>query len=870
MKVSVLWTKVWLLAVLGTTTTVVQSGAGTPAAAPEVLTFEHHVRPVFKAMCFHCHGQEDEKRGGLDLRLVGLMQSGGDSGPVIVPGDAKLSLVWQRIESDEMPEGSVKLTSEQKAVIKNWIDGGAQTARPEPENLEVPRFSFEELGHWAFQPVKRPAVPQPQGYPVMTPVDGFIAERLSEHGVSFSPLADRRTLCRRVSFDLTGLPPTVEEVNAFVNDASPDAYLKFINRLLASPQFGVRWGRHWLDVAGFAESNGEGAEDTLRGHAWRYRDYVIDAFNTNKPVDEFIREQLAGDEMLGGEIDIENERHVELLTATGFLRMGPDPTQRRNELADRNQVVTDAVRVISSAIVGLTVHCAQCHDHKYEPIGIDDYYRFRAIFDPVFPLDNWQQPEDRLLDMTVAEVCAEFDQIEAEAKAKEDDLNARRDAFAAKIQQEKLAAVPEGQREAVRVAVSVPRGDRTPQQQVLLDQHPMVRSVKHIVNLLIEYDSETYKKFKQEEEEVSSIRERRPPRRMIMATTELPGIVPKSAVFFRGNPQSPGDTVEPDELSILSCTERNITLPNDDETLPTTGRRTAYAQHLTDGTHPLTARVFVNRVWMHHMGRGLVATPGDFGIFGARPSHPELLDWLADDFVRHGWDQKRLHRIIMLSTTYQQQSTRTPQLETVDPENALYGRMNLRRLEAEAIRDSILAVCGQIDLTLGGASVSVNANDEGKAVVGGAARDAMRRSVFIQVQRNLPLNTLATFDQPVMDPNCEFRQLSTVATQSLWFLNDSLIVQHAEDLAKLLIALDENAPGERMRRLYERLFAANITEKQRKMCQEFLARQTEWFRNDPDPSWQKVLEQSPGQAERRAFASLCQTLLASNRFLYVD
>jgi hypothetical protein len=874
MKSGIAWTTACLLATLGLVTA--RGETDSPSSAPKraspvsSLTFEQHVRPVFKAMCFHCHGEDDKKNGNLDLRLVRLMQAGGDSGPAIVPGDVASSLLWQRIESDEMPEGSKKLSSEQKSLVKSWIDSGALTARPEPENVEAARFTVEELEHWAFQLVKKPVMPRPEGYALSTPVDGFIARRLAERGVPFSRAANRRTLIRRITFDLTGIPPTPEEVDAFLEDSSPDVYPKLVDRLLTSPQFGVRWGRHWLDVAGFAESNGGSVHDTPRPHAWRYRNYVIDTFNANKPIDAFIREQLAGDEMIEGDLDFNNPRHLELLTATGFLRMAPDPTQQRNELADRNMATAQAVEVISSTLLGLTVSCAQCHDHKYDPIGIDDYYGFRAVFDPVFALDNWQQPDTQLVDMTTDETRARFNAIEAQAREKEEEIKARRRAHCEKILEKKLALVPEETRETVRAANLKPGGERTAEEVALLKQHPVVQPLSHIIGLLVEYDGAAFRKFQDELQGVAAIRATRPQMRVIMATRERPGVVPQSAVFFRGNPRSPKREVSPGELTVLKRSGREVRIPTNEENRPTTGRRTAYARQLTDGNHPLTARVFVNRVWMHHMGRGLVATPGDFGILGAHPSHPELLDWLADDFVRHGWDQKRLHRWIVLSTTYQQQSTRTAVLEAVDAENELLGRMHLRRLEAEAIRDAILSTSGQIDLTIGGASVPVIRDGAGKAVIGGSAGDSTRRSVFIQVQRNLPMNMLATFDQPAMDPNCKLRQPSTVATQSLWFLNDSLIVQHADNLTRLVYGVGDIAPEERVRQLYARLFTATISESEQQSCLEFLASQTEHFRLDPDAAWQEILKKSPEEAEQRAFASLCQTLLASNRFLYVD
>ena len=838
-------------------------------AAEAAPTFERDIRPILKVACFHCHGEDDERKGGLDVRLVRLMMEGGDSGSAITPGDLESSLLWEQIDSDEMPKGEKKLSSEQKKTIRQWIELGAKTARPEPYNVEDARFTEEELSHWAFQPVEDQPYPHSNSVTLNTPIDGFIAARLAEKGLVFSEPADRATLIRRVSFDLTGLPPSPEEVATFEDDPRPDAYPRLVSRLLASPEFGVRWGRHWLDVAGYSESDGGVDSDPKREYAWRYRDYVIEAFNQNKPVDQFIREQLAGDELIREPLDTYNSRHLEYLTATGFMRMAPDPTQSSNTLSDRNMAAAEAIQVISTTMLGLTVGCAQCHDHKYDPIGIDDYYRFRAVFDPVFPLKNWQQPNARLVDMTTEEVKAEAARIEANAKVIEDDLNRRRRELGSEIQELKLADVPDAVRDATRKAVLTKNKDRTDRQKELLDLYPMVKPVSNIVGLLVEYDGPSYRKFEKEQQKITAVRATKPALRKVMATMERPGVIPTSQIFFRGNPEAAKEEVQPNELMVLTRLGRDVSLPINDGTLPSTGRRLAYAKQLTDGSHPLTARVFVNRLWLHHIGRGLVASPNDFGLSGDRPSHPKLLDWLATDFVKHGWDQKRLHRMILLSRTFQQSSRRTPELDAIDPENILFGRANLRRLQAEEIRDAILSVTDNINHHLGGPSIPVTQNGEGKVVIGvqkirdgipvGANEDhpdAYRRSAFIEVQRSLPLNMLSTFDLPAMTPNCDLRRPTTVATQSLWFMNDSLMVGRGADLASHLHRHFETSQ-ERITALFIRLFAKPPSADQERACLEFLEEQKEV----------RVTEKT---GNHDALATLCQTLMASNRFLYID
>lgn len=822
------------------------------SAVGESLVFERDVRPILKVACFHCHGEDGETKGGLDVRLVRLMVAGGENGTALLPGDLDGSLLWQKISSDKMPKGEKKLHAEEKEIVRRWIEQGAKTARPEPERVEDARFTEEELGHWAFQPVATVTPPNGEAHPI----DGFVGTKLREKTLGFAEPASRRVMIRRVTFNLTGLPPTPDEVEAYVNDRKPRAYERLIDRLLNSEHYGVRWARHWLDTAGYAESDGNAFNDAKRPHAWRYRDYVIKAFNENKPINEFILEQLAGDELIEGEIDVDDPQHLELLAATGFLRMAPDTTQRSNSLTDRNAAVAASMQVVSSSMLGLTVGCAQCHDHKYDPIGIDDYYRFRAIFDPAFPLKSWQQPSARLIDMTTAAVRMERDRIEKEAQKEEAAWNQRREAHGAKILEQKLEVVPEELREKTREAVLTPAKDRSERQKELLELYPMVKPVSFILGLLVEYDGAAYRKFEEEKKKIGALRAKKPALRMVMATTEPKGELPVSRVFFRGNPQSPRDSVEPAELVALRQGRPEVQIPSKSEARRTSGRRLHYAKLLTDGRHPLTARVFVNRVWQHHFGRGLVATPGDFGLGGEKPSHPELLDWLAQDFIDHGWDLKRLHRLIAISKTYQQNSLRRPELEKIDPDNALLGRMSLRRLDAEAIRDSLLSVSGALQQKIGGPPSPVFANSEGKAVLGG---EKGRRSIFVEVQRRLPHNMLETFDQPPMTPNCEQRRQTTVATQALWFLNDAEILGHAKALAGLLSKNSEYR-SVRLNDLYLRLFATPPTGDELAKCERFLDRQA------------KLLKVADPKSDARlaALESLCQVLLASNRFLYLD
>ena len=860
---------------------------------PSSVHFERDVRPILKAHCFHCHGEEPELAGGLDLRLVHLMKMGGDSGTAIAPGQPAESLLVERIASGEMPPNGKRLSELDQATIVRWIESGAQTARPEPEDPAQAKFTEEELSHWAFQPPIKPRVPEfatnSESDEPVAAIDCFVGARLANEGLSFSSEADRATLIRRLKFDLHGLPPNQEELNAFLADDRPEAYERLVDRLLASPQYGVRWGRHWLDVVGYAESDGNLTNDQARPHAWHYRDYVVNALNRDKPYDQFLIEQLAGDELIEGELDGNNLRHVELISATGLLRMAPDVTQTDNTLMDRNLAVAEMLSVVGTGILGITVGCAQCHDHRYDPISIEDYYRLRAVFDPAFPLQQWKRPSERLVDLTDDASREAANKIEEQAVAMKADIDQRRREHCQSIQEREIAKVPEALQESIRIAANTKAAEQTDEQKELLDRYPTVRSIDWIVGQLVEYDRKAHDGFQEEEKKVAELRETKPLQRLIMTVSENREQVPVSKVFFRGSPESPTAEVKPSEITSLVSTRKHITVSELDEAVPrSTGRRLAYARQLTDGTHPTVARVMVNRVWLHHFGQGLVATPGDFGLIGEAPSHPELLDWLAVDFMEHGWSLKRLHKQILMTRTYRQSSIPSDQRVTeVDPANRLLSRASLRRVDAESLRDAILQVSGQLSLSLGGPSVPVTEDGEGKAVIGtqnrrnglfesvsDAGGEAYRRSVFIATLRSLPLNELQTFDLPDMTPNCQVRDSSTVAQQALFFMNDQFVVDASMKMAESLMAESLTAEGasqqEQIRTAFVRLFACQPSDEELQQCMEFVESQTKVLQASNDGEWKKQLTEQPELAARAALANLCQALLSSNRFLYVQ
>ncbi len=866
---------------------VVATPATTQPAAASPLYFETHVRPLLKAHCWQCHGEEEKPEAGLDLRLVRFMSKGGESGPAIAPGQPDASLIWKRVSADEMPPGKKKLSPQERSVLREWLAQGAKTARAEPEAVpaESP-WTDEERSHWAFQPVQRPPVPvvaRPEL--VASPVDAFLLKRLEagQDGTApaYSPPADRLTLLRRVHIDLHGLPPAPELVELWLADASPDAWEKLIDELLDSPRYGERWGRHWLDVAGYADSDGYTEVDPVRPWSFKYRDYVVSAFNDDKPFDRFVVEQLAGDELLAPPYQNLSRDQTDCLTATGFLRMGPDGTGGGvDQNVARNEVVAETIKITSTALLGVSVGCAQCHSHRYDPISQVDYYRFRALFEPAYDWKNWKPPAQRLVNLWSPADHEQAAAVDKEVAVLEGGRVKEFDKLVAEVYERELAKLDDELREAARDAKATKPEKRTDFQKQLLKDYPSLEVNHGTISLFdgprtVEI-STRYEKLKGE------ARAKRPKDDFVACLTEPPGHLPTTAVFYRGDINQPKQTVTPAELSVIGSSP--VEFPVDDPQLPTSGRRLAYARHLTNGRHPLLARVFVNRVWMHHFGRGLVATPADFGVLGDRPSHPELLDWLADEFVRGGWQLKRLHRLVVNSTAYRQSSLRTDALQLVDPDNRLLARMSVRRLEAEAIRDAILAVSGRLSDKLFGPAISVLPDADGQNIVGrgerdgngiligkqdGLGEDEFRRSVYVQVRRSMPLGMLEPFDLAGMAPNCERRTFSTVAPQSLLMMNNDFLVKQSEAFARRIEETSATEPAARIQRAWQLAYGRVPTEKESTRATEFLTLQTTYF----DEARAKLPEaERPKQTPpaTQALALLCQALLSSNAFLYVD
>ena len=860
---------------------------GVAVAAEPALTFEQHVRPILKTHCFRCHGEKKSPKGGLDLRLRRLMIVGGESGEAIRPGRRADSFLFERISEGEMPPGKKKLTTEEIDLIGRWIDGGAKTMRAEPKKLGAGlRITPEERSFWAFKPIERPLLPRiAQPELVRTSIDAFLLKKLQERRLSFSPEADRRTLIRRAYFDLWGLPPEPEDVARFIADDAPDAYERLIDRLLASPHYGERWGRHWLDVAGYADSEGYTNDDAIRPHAYKYRDWVIAALNDDKPLDEFIRQQLAGDEMVTPPHKNLSPGDVEKLIATGFLRMAADGTGSGgvDQAVARNETIADTIKIVSTSLLGLSVGCARCHNHRYDPISQVDYYRFRAIFAPAYDWKNWQSPKARRISLYTDQDRQKAAEIEKQAAKIDAQRTKQQQQYILRTFNSQLAKLAAELREPIRKARNTPDAKRTPQQKKLLKDHP---SVNVTAGSLYLYDRKAADDLKRMAAEAAKVRSTKPVEQFVRALTERPGSVPATHLFSRGDHTQPRETVLPGGLKVLASSESDA-LPTNDPALPTTGRRLAWARRITDAAHPLTTRVIVNRVWMRHFGRGIVATPGDFGALGERPTHPQLLDWLASDLMARGWRLKPLHRLIMTSAAYRQSSRRSGPLEKLDPDNRLLGRMSVRRLDAESIRDSVLAVAGTLNPRMAGAPVPVMEDEVGQFVIGienknGENRQVVnlplhgeefRRSVYVQARRSRPLAVLETFDLPVMAPNCTARTASTAAPQSLLLMNSRFVMQFADMFARRVRRDAGDSTTARIQRAWQLAFSRDATSEEVAAATVYLAEQAQLLAKTARASGsdKKDHDKKKGNdPQLRALAVLCQALLSSNEFLYVD
>ncbi len=734
------------------------SGGAEPSrpSADAVRFFEARVRPVLVENCFKCHADK-KQRGGLRLDSRASLLTGGDQGAALVPGKPEESLLIKAVRHEDelkMPPMK-KLTKEQVADLTQWVRMGApwpggEAAAAPPSKGEF-HISEQDRAHWAFQPVRRPAIPAVKDRQwASNPIDSFILAKLEAKGFVPNPPATKRELIRRAYYDLTGLPPTPSAVQAFVADESPCAWEHLIDRLLASPRYGEKWGRHWLDLVRFAETNSY-ERDGRKPNAWRYRDYVIRALNADKPYDRFLREQLAGDELPDGGLDG--------LIATGYYRLGiwdDEPTDREQARYDG---LDDIVATTGQVFLGLTVDCARCHDHKIDPIPQKDYYRLLSFFHNINHYRNGGPTDERSIG-SEAESKRAFEQ-------KCDELQAAVTAFETDFH--KLYEQIHG------------KGIQT---------SDLPRLIRAEGGKLL--GAERYQRYAEQRRELRELLRSKMGGDVALCVTEQGSHAPDTFVLVRGNPHVKGDKVEPAFPLILGGGQPVVsTLPPGAKT---TGRRLALANWIASPGNPLTARVMVNRVWQYHFGRGIVRSSSNLGLQGDRPTHPELLDWLAAEFIRRGWSLKALHRLILTSNAYRMSSRASDRALSLDPTNDLFWRFDMRRLTAEEIRDSILALSGTLSLKMYGPGVYTAIPREvmaGQSMPGSGwgqspFEEQCRRSVYVHVKRSLLTPILESFDVAETDRSTPVRFTTTQPTQALALLNGEFVSQHAGLFAKRL------------------------------------------------------------------------------------
>ncbi len=777
---------------------------------------------------------------------------------------------------------------------------GQEKDPPEPAKASV---APAEGPHWAFQKPRRPAVPAVQRRDwVRTPVDAFILARLERAGLQPAPPASRAALLRRVTVDLTGLPPTPAELDDFLNDPRPDAYARVVERLLDSPRYGECWAQHWLDVVRYAESNGyEG--DAERPHAWRYRDYVIRAFNDDKPYDRFVTEQLAGDLLWkdeGGRMRDERNSSLilppssfDLLVATGFNRCGPVHIVSGNTdpEVNRQEVLTEMTGAVGSTFLGLTVGCARCHDHKFDPFPQADYYRLQAFFAAAKPteVDIASDAERRAYEQRVQALQAQMTPLRKQIAELE---NPYRNLL---LEVKKAFLEP-----AYLEALDVPAAKRTPEQKKLAEHAAILIKVTwdELVRAMTPEDRARRAQWRTRLH-VLEAQMPPPPAHAWSVADDLQ--VPPTFVLKRGDPKRKGKAVQPGFPEILGAEGRG----DRKQSL----NRLDLARWLTRPDHPLTARVLVNRLWQHHFGRGLVATANDFGLRGQRPSHPELLDWLSCEFVSHGWSVKHMHRLLVLSNTYQQasrsgegrgargegrgkmkeaSSSRAPRPAPlmVDPDNRLLWRMNRQRLEGESLRDSVLAVTGDLNAKMGGPMVRIPLEPEvleliftegepdGLWHVTPDPREHRRRSIYLFAKRNVRLPLFEAFDQPDTLTSCPVRPVSTFAPQALILLNGPFMQEQSKRFAAGLLR-DCGTDADRLiGQAYRWALARAPRPREIDMARDFLRAQAELLRGRLARG--EKIPVPPGvppaadPARAAAVADFCLALLNCNEFLYVE
>lgn len=752
-------------------------------AKSEVQFFESRIRPVLVKHCYECHSADAKIiRGGLQLDHRAAMRAGGDGGPILEPGKAEGSRLIDALKHDslEMPPDG-RLPDSVIADFVTWIERGAVDPRTKVVHGRLKPVDWDAAAkHWAFQKITDPVPPELDDSDwLKNPIDQFVLQKLRVSGFAPATRANKRTLIRRASFDLIGLPPSVKEVQDFLRDESSDAFAKVIERLLDSSHYGERWGRHWLDLVRYANSNGADENHSLP-NAWRYRDWVIRMLNDDLPLDDFIVQQLAGDLL---PVPEDEAAAGDLLTATGMLVLGPKMLAEQDKDKMIIDIVDEQIETVGRTMLGLTVGCARCHDHKFDPISAQDYYALAGIFYST---------------KTMAHKGHVSKWMERPLPSRE--IRAKREPFQAQLDKEQAKLV------------------------VLLEARGR------------DDESLDFGELKRQERLVKELKKKLPPYQMVMAVAE--GTPTDLAVHIRGNHLTLASDVVPRAMpKILTSVHEGPMVSAE------ASGRLELARWLASPENPLTARVMANRIWMWHFGEPLVRTPSNFGLQADAPTHPELLDWLAQELIRGRWSLKNMHRLIMNSATYQMNSHAVAKDEERDPDNRLWRRQNRRRLEAEAIRDSILAAGGELELTAPKAAEET---------------DSKQRAIYLEINRSKLYEMFSMFDY--VEPGTHIPQRPTTITpqQSLFMMNSPLVIEQAENLAKQLLKNGATDNQQLIRAAFDRLYSRLPLASELDRIQQFL--------NDSERS------ASDDSDERRlqAWSALCRTLIAANEFTYVE
>lgn len=799
------------------------AGAEETAIDPEhARFFESKIRPLLAEHCWKCH-DGDKQKGGVRLDSLAAMLRGGDSGAAVVPGKPDESVLIEavRYEGYEMPP-SGPLSDNEVEALETWVRLGAPWPGARAEDMRADRtdpsagFTQNELNWWAIQPVQSPQIPVDIGQEwAINPIDHFVARSLQANGLSPAPQADKETLIRRLCFDLTGLPPTQEQLDAFLSDDSPDAYEALVDRLLESAAYGERFARHWLDLVRYADSDGYRADFT-RPHAWRYRDYVIDAFNSDMPYDQFVKEQLAGDELYPD--------NPAARIATGFFTHGIYEYNNRDAVGQWDIMLNEITDTIGDVFLGVGMQCSRCHDHKFDPILQRDYFALRAFVEPLLLND--------------AAVCASEQQRQ--------DFNAAEKVWLEKTQsiRDQLTELEKTYREkAKRIAViKFPESTQAMMHKAPEERTPREQQIAALAYRQVDFEYDRMDKLfsKEDKEKILALRRELqafdsikpdplPLAQTVQNTRGVPETrIPKKRISMQPDFLSILKEVSPDQATTLVSTTSSESAATPDKwKAEAEGRRSMLAHWIADSRNPLTTRVIVNRVWQTHFGKGLAPNASDFGFLGGQPSHPELLDWLTLEFLRGGWHFKPLHRLIVTSATYRQSSIHpeSDSLMQIDPRNTWYWRSNIQRLDAEQIRDAILAVSGRLDSATGGPA---------------STDDKHRRSIYTIVLRNSRNPLLDAFDLPLFFTSTASRDTTTNPLQSLLLINSQAMLDHAKQLAgRLKGQPDQDAVNDLWRLTYGRAPSS----REQSQALEFLKQQAARYQPQ-DPATKHSLQTS--------------------------